>query len=250
MQCRASYSTMDESSSAMRASRSEFVTSAAAREENPSVQNESSSERSGEWRVHCSSGCSIGLRTSIAPVFAISAGEEEMELSCVDRFEVAVGRLGHDARKRRQRALIPGRAGIRRSNCKLINLDEQKSSSVDEKITTSFVEEVGGPFAQCPRESRSGTRSGASSRWITSFAMITWKEPRRPRWPPQLHGEAQMLYQPRNRGQDLAGRTADCKVGAGTAAATKVCSSGHFRLLVVQVFFGRGSTPSRDYPKY
>ena len=111
-----------------------------------------------------------------------------------------------------------------------------------------------------------------------NLVVITWKEPRRPRWPPQLHGEAQMLYQPRNRGQDLAGRTADCKVGAGTAAATKGlfkaherhlagrtadckvgagtaaatkgCSSGHFRLLVVQVFFGRGSTPSRDYPKY
>jgi hypothetical protein len=33
---------------------------------------------------------------------------------------------------------------------------------------------------------------------------------------------AQMLYQPKNRAQDLAGRrTADCKVGAGTAAATK-----------------------------
>jgi hypothetical protein len=32
---------------------------------------------------------------------------------------------------------------------------------------------------------------------------------------------AQMLYQPKNRAQDVAGRTADCKVGAGTAAATK-----------------------------
>jgi hypothetical protein len=39
---------------------------------------------------------------------------------------------------------------------------------------------------------------------------------------------AQMLYQPKNRAQDLAGRTADCKVGAGTAAATKGCSK-HIR---------------------
>ena len=32
---------------------------------------------------------------------------------------------------------------------------------------------------------------------------------------------AQMLYQPKNRAQDLAGRTADCQceVGTGTAAA-------------------------------
>jgi hypothetical protein len=29
---------------------------------------------------------------------------------------------------------------------------------------------------------------------------------------------AQMLYQPKNRAQDLAGRTADCEVGTGTAA--------------------------------
>ena len=34
---------------------------------------------------------------------------------------------------------------------------------------------------------------------------------------------AQMLYQPKNRAQDLAGRTADCQceVGTGTAAAAK-----------------------------
>jgi hypothetical protein len=86
---------MDESSSAMRSSRSEFVTSAAVQEENPNAQRESSSERSGEWRGHCSSGCSIGLLISIATAFAISAGEVEMELSCVDRFEVAAGRLEH-----------------------------------------------------------------------------------------------------------------------------------------------------------
>ncbi len=74
-QCRSSYSTMDESSSEMRASRSEFVTSAAAREEIPLAQKRLSSERCGEWRGHCSSGCSIGLRASIATVFAISTGE-------------------------------------------------------------------------------------------------------------------------------------------------------------------------------
>jgi hypothetical protein len=59
---------------------------------------------------------------------------------------------------------------------------------------------------------------------------------------------AQMLYQPKNRVQDLAGRTADCEVGTGTAAATKGCGTG--RVLVVAVFFGKGATPSRNYPKY
>ena len=111
-----------------------------------------------------------------------------------------------------------------------------------------------------------------------NLVMITWKEPRRPRWPPQLHGEAQMLYQPRNRGQDLAGRTADCEVGTGTAAATMVCSK-HMRdtpgrthgglrgwnrdggsnngccyrpspATCSAIVFGRGATPSRNYPKY
>jgi hypothetical protein len=50
--------------------------------------------------------------------------------------------------------------------------------------------------------------------------------------------------------QDLAGRTADCKVGTGTAAATKGCCTGQVRVLVVVVFFGKGATPSRNYPKY
>ena len=61
---------------------------------------------------------------------------------------------------------------------------------------------------------------------------------------------AQMLYQPKNRAQDLAGRTADCKVGTGTAAATKGCGTGQVRVLVVILFFGKGATPSRNYPKY
>ena len=38
-----------------------------------------------------------------------------------------------------------------------------------------------------------------------------------------------MLYQPKNRAQDLAGRTADCKVGTGTAAATKGLFIAHER---------------------
>ena len=61
-------------------------------------------KRSGEWHGHCPLGCSIGLHVSIATASAISAGGEGDRASCVDRFGVAVCRLGHDARGGRQRA--------------------------------------------------------------------------------------------------------------------------------------------------
>ena len=38
-----------------------------------------------------------------------------------------------------------------------------------------------------------------------------------------------MLYQPKNRAQDLAGRTADCKVGTGTGGSNKRMFKAHQR---------------------
>ena len=84
--------------------------------------------------------------------------------------------------------------------------------------------------------------------------------------------EAQMLYQPKEPGPGpgrthrglqgwnrdggsnkrfvqstsethLAGRTADCKVGAGTAAATKGCGTGQVRLLIVCNCLWEGGNP-------
>jgi hypothetical protein len=77
-----------------------------------------------------------------------------------------------------------------------------------------------------------------------AFRFKVWKEPRRPRWPPQLHGKHRCYTNPRNRprGPDRAGpgRTAEYEVGTGTAAAAKGCCSGKVRSFVLPIVFASG----------